>query len=80
MPPLTDAELARLAPKISPRLMQSIAIKRLGFTEAKVESLEYECREDTEKFTRQILRQWRNKNGSGSRQVLYCGNILLELI
>ena len=66
MEPLTDADLAQLAPKISFRSMQSIAIQRLGFTEAQVESLVDGCREDTEKFRRQILVQWRNKNtGSG---------------
>ena len=69
MEPLTDADLARLAPKISFRSMQSIAIQRLGFTQAEVESLVDGCREDTEKFRRQILTQWRNKNATGSRRV-----------
>ena len=73
MPPLRDAELARLAPKISFTSMRSIAIKRLGFTQPEVESLEYECREDTEKFRREILIKWKNRNSEGARQVLHYG-------
>ena len=76
---LKDDELARLAPMISYQSMQSIALQRLGFTDAEISSLVAECRENTEKFNRQILLKWRNKNHEGSRQVLFlcCGNIIL---
>ena len=71
MVPLEDGEIAQFAPKISFQSMQTIAIQRLGFSDAEVSSLVAECRENTEKFNRQILLKWRNKNHEGSRQVLF---------
>ena len=69
MEPLTDPELARLAPKISSVTMRNIAVKKLEFTEAQVETLNDECREYKEGFVSKVLIKWRNKNPTNSRTV-----------
>ena len=43
--PLEDAELAQLASKISSLTMRNMAVQRMGFTDAEVETLSDECRE-----------------------------------
>ena len=78
MEPLEDGELDRLAPKISYQSMQSISVQRMGFMEAEVSSLVAECRENTDKFNRQILLKWRNKNPKDNRQVLLLSTINVE--
>ena len=78
MEPLEDGELARLAPKISYQSMQSISVQRMGLMEAEVRSLVAECRENTDKFNRQILLKWRNKNPKDNRQVLLLLTINVE--
>ena len=69
MEPLTDTELARLAPKISSVTMQNIAIQRLGFTKDQVETLNDGCWENKEGFVSKVLIKWRNKNATNSRKV-----------
>ena len=69
MEPLTDAELARLAPKISSMTMRNIAVDRLEFSEEEVETLIDECRDDKQSFVRKVLTRWRNRNFAESRQV-----------
>ena len=70
--PLTDAELARLAPNISSMTMRNIAVQRLGFTEDQVETLVDECRENKEGFVGKVLIRWRNRNISSGREVRIC--------
>ena len=70
MEPLTDAELARLAPKISSVTMLNIAVQRLGFTDAQVKTIIHQCWQDMERFVREILVRWRNRNATNSRKVL----------
>ena len=69
MEPLTDAELARLAPKISSVTMQNIAVQRLGFTEDQVETSNDGCRKNKEGFVSKVLIKWRNRNATNSRKV-----------
>ena len=75
---LEDGELAQLVPKISYQSVQSISVQRMRFMEAEVSSLMAECRENTDKFNRQILLKWRNKNPKDNRQVLLLLTINVE--
>ena len=69
MKPLTDADLALLAPKISSVTMRNIAVQRLGISDAEVETLSDECRKNKESFVYQVLIRWRNGNISFAREV-----------
>ena len=69
MEPLTDTDLAQLAPKISSMKMRNIAVESLGFTEDQVETSIHECGQDMKSFVRQILINWRNRNPTNSRKV-----------
>ena len=71
MEPLTDAELARLAPKISSMTIRSIAVQRLEFTEDQIQTMIHQCWPDMESFTRGILVKWRNRDATNSRMVFH---------
>ena len=67
--PLTDAELARIASKISSMTMRNLAVQRLGLSQDQVDTMVDECRENKQSLNRQILVKWRNMNAKDSRQV-----------
>ena len=71
MEPLTDAELARLAPKISSMTMRNIAVQQLEFSEEEVETLIDECRDDKQSFVRKVLTRWRNRNFAESTEAKF---------
>ena len=66
---LKDAELARLAPKISSMTMRNIAVQGFGFTGDEVETMIDQYHENKEAFVFEVLRKWRNKTFSQSREV-----------
>ena len=66
---LSDGDLSRLARRISPQNLSTIAIEQLDFTSDQLETMEDECRENVDKFRRNILIKWRNKSIKHTRQV-----------
>ena len=61
--------MGEVAARVSSRAMRDLAVKRLGFTEAQVDTLLEESREDLQRFKRQVLIQWRNRSTLPTRQV-----------
>ena len=59
---LNNANLSRIARRISPQNMSTIAIEQLGFSYDQLQIMDDECREDKNKYNRTILIKWRNKS------------------
>ena len=60
--PIKDSELARIAKKISVQTLRCVAVEYLGLTEVEVKNMEEEHGADKNRFSRDILCSWRNRN------------------
>ena len=66
---LKDGELSRLASKITPEHLTTIAINYLGFTQVDTDNLKSATRHDVEDFKRRILIEWRKRAAPEGRKV-----------
>ena len=66
---MNDGELSRLAGKITPENLTTIAINYLGFTQVDTDNLKSATRHDVEDFKRRILIDWRNRVAPEGRKV-----------
>ena len=67
---LTDEQIEHLAEGINTQSLETIAGSFLGLDEAKIKSIKKDQQFDAERFNKEILKTWKNKNpGSSQMQV-----------
>ncbi len=69
---LSDQQIAELASEITATHMETIAAVYLGLEDVLIKDLREQCGTNVERFKRDILHRWKNKNSNRRDQAMVC--------